>query len=145
MRCIFCGAPMNKVNSSFNASWGKYEIEIKGLEPFKCSSCGEEIFSPEESELIQGIARGYAESQIIEKPTILTLDEVSDLLKISHQTVYNMIKDGRLQAYKVGREWRFNRSEIEQLLQPRSAIAIAGRGNVSTKDINIINSLLKEE
>ena len=44
---------------------------------------------------------------------ILTLSEVASLLRVSHQTIYNMIKDGRLKGHKVGREWRFIKKDID--------------------------------
>jgi excisionase family DNA binding protein len=42
-----------------------------------------------------------------------SLEEVARYLGVTHQTVYNMIRDGRIKAYKVGREWRFHPSDIE--------------------------------
>lgn len=50
------------------------------------------------------------------KPEIMTLYEVGDLLRVSNQTIYNMIRDGRIKGSKVGREWRFLRSDIEAYL-----------------------------
>lgn len=47
---------------------------------------------------------------------ILTLEETARYLRVSGQTVYNMIRDGRIKASKVGREWRFLRSDIESYL-----------------------------
>jgi len=92
--------------------------------------------------MIQEIARGYADSTMIEKPGFLDVEEVSDLLKVSQQTIYNMLKDGRLSASKVGREWRFNRNEVERLFSPQ---AVAARGNtISINDLDIISSLLGE-
>ena len=46
----------------------------------------------------------------------MALPEVAALLQVSHQTIYNMVRDGRLQAQKVGREWRFRREKLDQLL-----------------------------
>lgn len=43
---------------------------------------------------------------------ILNLNETADYLRVSKQTIYNMIKDGRIKAYKVGREWKILRSDI---------------------------------
>lgn len=50
------------------------------------------------------------------KPEIMTLYEVGDYLRVSNQTIYNMIRDGRIKGSKVGREWRFLRSDIEAYL-----------------------------
>jgi excisionase family DNA binding protein len=43
----------------------------------------------------------------------LTPQEVSDLLKVSVHTVRRWINDGSLPAYKVGRAWRIQQSELE--------------------------------
>jgi excisionase family DNA binding protein len=40
------------------------------------------------------------------------IDDVARYLEVSNQTVYNMIRDKRIKAYKVGREWRFHPSDI---------------------------------
>lgn len=60
---------------------------------------------------------------------ILTLKETAEYLRVSGQTVYNMIKDRRIKAYKVGREWRFFRSDIMAYLESTSRNRI-----LSTKD-----------
>lgn len=41
------------------------------------------------------------------------IDDVAKYLEVTNQTVYNMIRDKRIKAYKVGREWRFHPSDIE--------------------------------
>ena len=60
---------------------------------------------------------------------ILTLKETAEYLRVSGQTVYSMIKDRRIKAYKVGREWRFFRSDIMEYLESTSRNRI-----LSTKD-----------
>ena len=60
---------------------------------------------------------------------ILTLKETAEYLRVSRQTVYNMIKDRRIKAYKVGREWRFFRSNVMEYLESTSRNRI-----LSTKD-----------
>jgi excisionase family DNA binding protein len=44
---------------------------------------------------------------------ILTVKEISELLKIHHSTVYRMIRESRIPAFKVGSDWRFRTDEIE--------------------------------
>lgn len=43
-----------------------------------------------------------------------TIEEVSQLLKISKLTVYDLIKKGALPAYRVGRQMRVDQQDIEQ-------------------------------
>lgn len=43
---------------------------------------------------------------------ILTSEEASELLKVSNKTVLKLARDGDLPGQKVGRAWRFCRSEL---------------------------------
>jgi excisionase family DNA binding protein len=52
---------------------------------------------------------------------LLTAREVQDLLKIDRTTIYRMLKDGRLTGVKVGKQWRFARQELEELLSGEDA------------------------
>ncbi len=47
---------------------------------------------------------------------LLTTKQVQELLKVDRITVYRMLNDGRLKGIKIGKEWRFHRREIEQML-----------------------------
>jgi hypothetical protein len=52
-----------------------------------------------------------------------------------------MIKDGRLKATKVGREWKFMRKDIESILDPDNSTQIAARSSnveISDHDYEII-------
>ena len=51
----------------------------------------------------------------------MTLSEVAELLQLSQMSVYRYIKKG-LPAYRVGVQWRFKRSEIEQWLVEHNVI-----------------------
>jgi excisionase family DNA binding protein/YgiT-type zinc finger domain-containing protein len=133
MKCFNCDADMVVRTVNVKTGWGKYDIQINGVEAYVCENCGSEIYEPEEARMIQNIARGYADSAISEKPDILTVEEVSDLLKVTSQTIYNMIKDNRLIASKIGREWRFRRFDIEQLLEQSRPIITAKGGEVAPK------------
>lgn len=48
----------------------------------------------------------------------LTVPEVAKLLRISRQTIYNMIRTGKLPHFRVGNKVRFNRTDIEALMKP---------------------------
>lgn len=53
---------------------------------------------------------------------LLTAREVQDLLKIDRTTIYRMLKDGRLTGVKVGKQWRFARQELDELLAGEDAV-----------------------
>jgi excisionase family DNA binding protein len=43
---------------------------------------------------------------------ILTVKDVCELLKVNQGTVYKLIKEGRIPAFKIGTDWRFLRDRI---------------------------------
>jgi putative molybdopterin biosynthesis protein len=48
--------------------------------------------------------------------TALSAQDVADMLKVSKNTIYNMIKKGDLKSYNVGRKVRFTESEINAFI-----------------------------
>ena len=52
---------------------------------------------------------------------ILTLPEVSKLLKVADKTVYTMAQRGEIPAFKVRGQWRFRRADIDAWIQQRTA------------------------
>ena len=51
---------------------------------------------------------------------LLTTNQVHDLLKVDRTTIYRMVDDGRLPGIRVGKQWRFQQTEIEQWLRRRT-------------------------
>jgi len=49
--------------------------------------------------------------------TVMTLEEVAKLLRVHPSTVYRLLKDHRIPAFRLGSDWRFNLESIEQWLQ----------------------------
>jgi excisionase family DNA binding protein len=43
---------------------------------------------------------------------VMTLEEVAGFLKIGEQTVYNLTRDAEIPSRKIGREWRYLKSEV---------------------------------
>jgi excisionase family DNA binding protein len=48
-----------------------------------------------------------------EKDSVLTIDELSEYLKISKSTLYKLVQEGKVPGQKVGRHWRFSRRAID--------------------------------
>lgn len=48
---------------------------------------------------------------------ILTVAEIAEYLKIDKVTVYRLAKNKQIPAFKVGRQWRFNKQEIIKFTQ----------------------------
>ena len=51
-----------------------------------------------------------------EKPLLLTVREVSALLRVQRPKVYELIKDGAIDGFKVGADWRIRRDSVENLI-----------------------------
>jgi excisionase family DNA binding protein len=46
--------------------------------------------------------------------TVMTLEEVAEYLRVHPSTVYRLLKDRNIPAFKVGSDWRFNIDSIEK-------------------------------
>lgn len=51
----------------------------------------------------------------------LTTEEVLDYLNVNLRTVYRLIKAGKIPAVRVGRQWRFRKSDIDAWLESQQA------------------------
>ena len=49
--------------------------------------------------------------------TILTLREMSDYLRLHPNTVWQYVTAGKITGFKIGRRWRFNKNQIDNLLK----------------------------
>ena len=122
-KCFYCGETMNQITTSTTCGWGKYKFTLEGITAYVCPKCGEKVYDAQEAKLIQEIGRAFSalnNNERIPENEILNVKETADLLRISVQSVYNMIKDGRLHAVKVGREWRFMRKDLESIINPQT-------------------------
>jgi excisionase family DNA binding protein len=52
---------------------------------------------------------------------LLTAAETCRYLKVTPRTLYRYIQDRHMPAFKLGKEWRFVRSDLDQWLRSRSA------------------------
>jgi excisionase family DNA binding protein len=51
-----------------------------------------------------------------EQDLVLTIDELSEYLKIPKSTLYKLLQEGKIPGQKVGRHWRFHRNVIDRWL-----------------------------
>jgi len=58
------------------------------------------------------------------EPEILTVKEVSELLKIHESTVYKMIREGRTPVFMIGAEWRFLKDQIVHWMAEQTIRAV---------------------
>jgi excisionase family DNA binding protein len=50
---------------------------------------------------------------------IMTLEEVAEYLRVKPQTIYTWAQEKKIPAAKLGKEWRFRKSMIDQWFNDR--------------------------
>ena len=51
----------------------------------------------------------------------MTLEEVADYLRVTKKTIYRLLRQGKIPATKVGRQWRFKKASIDEWLRRKPA------------------------
>lgn len=51
-----------------------------------------------------------------ELAAFLTTDDVLGYLKVNARTIYRLIRTGELPAVRIGRQWRFRRTDLDDWL-----------------------------
>jgi len=149
MQCYVCDGEMSKVQKDVETTWKGKTVVFKGLSVYVCQSCGEEAYEPDDVKAMQYFIEGAIKQD--DYPEIMNVEEVADFFRVSNQTIYNMLRAGKLPAVKVGREWRFSREKIKAMVnqtepveQPAEIAARDGGLGLSKKDADIIARHLKE-
>jgi len=129
--CYACDGQMKRVHKAVEATWKGRTVVFRGMPAWVCEDCQEEAYEPDDARMMQALIDGMSSDK--EPPEIMNVEEVSDLLRVSSQTVYNMARQGKLPATKVGREWRFSREGIRRLVSGQPGCRDSGtHGMVST-------------
>lgn len=118
MKCPFCGTEMVKRRVDVDRTWKGRTITFRDILADVCPDCGEEAYTAEDVELMDSFIEGTLKDD--EYPRLMNVEEVSSFLRVTPQTVYNMLRDGRIRASKVGREWRFPRETVLEFLHMNS-------------------------
>lgn len=139
MKCYICDNDMEEKITSINTGWGDYKITVNGVSAYVCPKCGEMVLDSKDASMLQKLSRSLENLEVESKPDVLNLTEVADLLRVSNQTIYNMIKDGRIKAVKFGREWRFNRKDIDAYTNGSYDIAARNKkGEIDSRVAEVI-------
>ncbi len=54
---------------------------------------------------------------------LMTVEETCRYLKITPRTLYRYLRSRQIPAFKLGKEWRFVRSDLEQWIRDRTRTA----------------------
>ena len=58
---------------------------------------------------------------------ILTIKQVAEYLQVTEKTIYTLVQEGSLPAFKVRGQWRFKREDIDKWIEENK------KKNVPTK------------
>jgi excisionase family DNA binding protein len=50
-----------------------------------------------------------------------SVEDIADHLKVSKETVYRWLEKGKIPAHRVGKQWRFKASEVDEWVTSGSA------------------------
>ena len=133
MKCYVCNGDMIKIQKDVENTWKNKTVIFRGLSVLTCQSCGEEAYEPDDVKAMQYFIEGAVKQN--EYPEIMNVEEVADFFRVSNQTIYNMLRAGKLPAVKLGREWRFSREKILAIAfgqeKKEAAFCIADRDSFS--------------
>lgn len=59
------------------------------------------------------------------KSELMTAEETCRYLKITSRTLYRYLRNRQIPAFKLGKEWRFVRSDLEQWIRNRTRAPLA--------------------
>ncbi len=134
MHCSICGAQMVTKRLDVDKTWKGRTITFRGIEADVCESCGIKVYEASDVAMMESLIESTLGKK--EYPEVMNVEEVSRFLRVTPQTVYNMLRDGRIAATKVGREWRFPKEALMGIFDlPAPALACyrssaAGAGKV---------------
>jgi excisionase family DNA binding protein len=64
---------------------------------------------------------------------LLSVAQVAEYLNVDKFTIYRLVTDGQIPAFKVGNQWRFKKNLIEQWLRDNSNTSIHHRKSLRRK------------
>ena len=72
----------------------------------------------------------------------MTIKELSEYLRLDRMTIYKMLKEGDIPASRIGRQWRFFRSDIDQWIR---SLRIGQQASVLVVDSDALARQMFEE
>ena len=64
--------------------------------------------------------RLQAKEDSLANDQLMTIKEVADFLRISTISAYSWVRDGKLPAIRIGKEWRVRTRDLDEWLEVRS-------------------------
>jgi len=70
-----------------------------------------------------------------EKTQLLTVKEVADYLRMGLLTTYKLVNEGKLPGFKVGRQWRVKKEDLQHYIETQKLAPRKSRSKVRQRDI----------
>lgn len=70
-----------------------------------------------------------------EKAELLTVKEIADYLRMGLLTTYKLVNEGKLPAFKVGRQWRVKKDDLQHYIEIQKLAPRKQRGKVRQREI----------
>ncbi|HEX5944575.1 MAG TPA: helix-turn-helix domain-containing protein [Anaerolineales bacterium] len=64
-----------------------------------------------------------------DRPTIMTVHEVAEYLRVSDAKVYRMVKERRIPVVRIGKTWRFRKDLLDDWLSECAESSMKSEGN----------------
>lgn len=79
------------------------------------------------------------------KPEIemLTVKDVADYLKLGPTTVYRLLNEGKIPAFKAGKQWRIRLGDLQRYIETQKLLP--PRAGPKSKQLNIMEAVRPEE
>jgi len=56
----------------------------------------------------------------VSTPEVMTIEELSEYLKVSKSSLYKLAQQGKLPGKKVGKHWRFHREAVDAWIKDQA-------------------------
>jgi|SRR5579859_1582760 len=73
---------------------------------------------------------------------VLTLQQVARYLSVHPNTIYRLVRRGRIPAFKIGSDWRFNRESIDAWRLAQEQLGGSQSSNESAENLELRTELL---
>lgn len=143
--CFECSSKMKEEVRELEISRHGYTLKLNGIKAYVCPKCGQIVYNSNDIKMMEKLCLAMSETKTNESEINLNVSELAEALRVSNQTIYNMIKDGRLKPIKIGKEWRFMKKDILSLLrEDDELLAARGLNNKDNSDEDIMNKYFEE-
>lgn len=143
--CFECGTKMKEEIRELEIIRDGYTLKLNGVKAYVCPKCCQIIYNSNDLKVMEKLCVSMSQTGNQENEMNLNVSELAETLRVSNQTIYNMIRDGRLKPIKIGKEWRFMKKDIQSILGEESELMAArGFNNSNNEDEEAMNKFFEE-